>query len=243
MELVDGDSESPTLISNLEVMQLLQKNIEERAKKEGKKKLKKRPNKQFRHRDWVEKEVHRYLQSTNCGKLDPDRKDEFYSKLQGNKKIRQKAAASSVATKQEESTSTNQDEGQQHDDTSAASVPTGFGLTEAEALQIMNTMPSEPVEIHLMIDELQSRMSDEQQEQFLEFIGSYCKDEETPDAASAAATAQEAEPMEENEALEEEKTSIRKNGTKGEGENGKMALAVGVKKEADSDSEEEAVFI
>lgn len=229
MELVDGDSESPTLISNLEVMQLLQKNIEERAKKDGQKKVKKRPNKQFRHRDWVEAEVHRYLESTPCGKLDPDRREEFYSKLKGNKKIRQKSA--SVASKQEDSTSLEEQQQQQaqHNDTAAVSVKTGYNLTEAEALQIMNNMPSEPVEIHLMIDELQSRMSEERQEHFLEFIRSYCiGDEEENDATNAT---QEAEPMDEDD---KEQDSI-KMGQNGKRANGRKPRAVKVKEEAESE--------
>ena len=231
MELVDGDSESPTLISNLEVMQLLQKNIEERAKKNGQRKVKKRPNKQFRHRDWVETEVHRYLESTPCGKLDPDRRDEFYSKLKGNKKIRQKTVSATVATKQEDSVEEQQQQ-TQHKDTASASVPTGYNLTEAEALQIMNTMPSEPVEIHLMIDELQSRMSEERQEQFLEFIASYCKeDEEQNDTANAT---QEAEPMDEDD-KEEDDIKIRQNGQKLQEGNGKKLRAAKVKEEVESE--------
>ena len=216
MELVDGDSESPTLISNIEVMQLLQKNIEARAKKDSIKKGKKRPNKQFRHRDWVEEEVHKYLESTPCVKLDPDRREEFYSKLRGSKKLRQK-----VATKQEESISE-----EQQQDTSSASVPTGYNLTEAEALQIMNMMPSEPVEIHLMIDELQARMSDERQDLFLGFIASYCKD-----GALEAASSHDGEAMEVDEG--ETNGGMGQNGKEYEEENGKPR-AVQVKQEVES---------
>jgi hypothetical protein len=157
MELVDGDTESPPLISNLEVMQLLEKNIEARNKNNAKKKSNMKRNKHFRHRDWVEEEVHRYLQSTPCVNLDPEKREEFKSKLQGNKKI----------------CNTKEGQGETNGQPESSSSMTGFGLTDAEALQIMNMMPSEPVEIHLMIDELQSRMSESQQEEFLATIASY----------------------------------------------------------------------
>ena len=164
MELVDGDAESPTLISNVEVMQLLKKNIDQRAKNNSKKKNNKR-NKLFRHRDWVEGEVHRYLQSTPCVKLEPNKREEFYSKLKGNKKLRRSSELVTTPTtsKPEEVASEDSQQKQQ----------SGFDLTEAEALQVMNMMPSEPVEIHLMVDELQSRMSEEKQEEFLACIQAY----------------------------------------------------------------------
>lgn len=164
MELVNGDSTSPTLISNVEVMELLKKNIGERAKanNQNKKKNKKRADMRFRHRDWVEGEVYKYLQSTPCVKLDPSKREEFHSKLKGNKKLRRSVASSGK-----------KGEGDQKQP-SKESEATGFDLTEAEALQIMNMMPAQPVEIHLMVDDLQSRMSEERQEEFLGFVASYC---------------------------------------------------------------------
>jgi len=54
-----------------------------------------------------------------------------------------------------------------------AGGPNGFGLTDAEGLQILNFMPQESVELHLMIEDLQSRMSDERQDMLLSIIGSY----------------------------------------------------------------------
>jgi RNA polymerase Rpb4 len=171
MELVDGDAESPTLISNVEVMELLRKNLETRAQTAKKtKKTNKRNNKQFRHRDWVEEEVHRYLRSTPCVNLDPRRRQEFHAILKSHKKVCQ-AAAIAISGDHDESAVKLEDEEMQR----RQSVPTGFGLTEAETLQIMNMMPTKPVEIHLMVDELQSRMTETRQEEFLAFIASYCK--------------------------------------------------------------------
>ena len=46
-------------------------------------------------------------------------------------------------------------------------------VTEAESIQILNLMPTEPVEIHLMVEDLHSRMSETKQEEFLNMIQSY----------------------------------------------------------------------
>ena len=176
MELVDGDAQSPTLISNVEVMQILKKNLDERARNSNSKKKNTKRSKQLRHRDWVEEEVHKYLESTPCVKLDPDKREEFHSKLKGNKKLRKASKKSNVKKKDDQKES------------SPEGSATGFDLTEAEALQIMNMMPTEPVEIHLMVDELSSRMSEEKQEEFLEFIKSYSNGSSPKAPVPASAT-------------------------------------------------------
>ena len=61
---------------------------------------------------------------------------------------------------------------QQHDGKSSSRT-TGFGLTEAESLQVLNFMPQEKVEIHLMVEELHARMSEERQDELLELIKSH----------------------------------------------------------------------
>ena len=53
----------------------------------------------------------------------------------------------------------------------------GFDLTEAESLQILNCMPTEPVEIHLMIEDLQDRMPAQQQDELLALVKEYKKSE------------------------------------------------------------------
>jgi hypothetical protein len=52
-------------------------------------------------------------------------------------------------------------------------APGGFGLTDAETLQILNLMPKEPVEIHLMIEDLQSRFGEDRQQELLNIIAKY----------------------------------------------------------------------
>ena len=49
----------------------------------------------------------------------------------------------------------------------------GFGLTEAETIQILNLMPTEPVEMHLVVEDLHARMTETRQEEFLDMVRSY----------------------------------------------------------------------
>jgi hypothetical protein len=59
---------------------------------------------------------------------------------------------------------------------------TGFDLTEAESLQILNFIPTEPVEDSSLIEELHARMTEKQQEGLLEFLQNQ-EDDETAAAA------------------------------------------------------------
>jgi hypothetical protein len=111
----------------------------------------------YHHRDWIEKHVYEYLQPTPCGQIEKSRRQEFQNALRSNKKQA----------------------------TTASATTTGFDLTEAESLQILNFMPTEPVEIHLMIEELHARMTEKQQEGLLEFIASYKIKEDDETAAAA----------------------------------------------------------
>ena len=70
----------------------------------------------------------------------------------------------------------------------------GFGLTEAESIQLLNFLPREPVEIHLMIEELHTRMSEKRQEELLQFLQSYYRQSDEnkhhlPSLTNATATA------------------------------------------------------
>eukprot|EP00978_Attheya_sp_CCMP212_P008360 scaffold19705_cov58-Attheya_sp.AAC.2 len=61
----------------------------------------------------------------------------------------------------------------------------GFGLTDAETLQVLNMMPQESVDIHLMIEDLTVRMTEERQEELLELIQSYRQPEQLDENGSA----------------------------------------------------------
>jgi hypothetical protein len=164
---MEGEGETPVLISNAEVMELLSANIASREAQNAGSTRNRRSN-LYHHREWIEKHVHEYLQSTPCGLLEKSRRQEFQSALRSNKRQATMSSTNGATTTSPPTT------------TSSATT-TGFDLTEAESLQILNFMPTEPVEIHLMIEELHSRMTEKQQEGLLEFIGSYkIKEDATP---------------------------------------------------------------
>lgn len=54
-----------------------------------------------------------------------------------------------------------------------------FLLTDAEILQICNFMPKESVEIHLIIQDLPTRLTEERQEELLTLIQSFIVTEDT----------------------------------------------------------------
>jgi spore coat protein CotF len=157
MEVLNN-SDSPVLISNAEVLKMLNESITERKEKEDRNQKKRRRNhtSKFQHLEWIEDHVQEYLQSTPCVQVDTSHVTELKSKFMASKK-------SSVKT-------------------------TGFALTEAESIQLLNFMPQEPVEIHLMVEELHARMSEKGQEDLLELIGSYRKDRGTPTTTTTSTT-------------------------------------------------------
>lgn len=166
-------SETPVLISNARVLELLQKRLADRNERDNGKKQSQR-NKRLRHRDWIEENVAAYLKDTPCTRLDLTRHDELDRVLQ------QPRVAESQSSRKRKRTRAKQPEN--GDDTAAITTPPGlashgFDLTEAESLQILNFMPTEPVEIHLMVEELHARMSETQQDEFLEFIEKYSVEE------------------------------------------------------------------
>ena len=162
MEILTNAS-SPTLISNKQVLEILKKNAEQRLEQEGKRRKDKKKNR-FRHRDWIETQVINYLDGTPCVQLEGMAAMEaLHEKLVSSKQTRQTT---------DETNET------------AEAKTTGFGLTDAEALQLVNFMPTEPVEIHLMIEELHARMSETKQEELIDVIKGYRVDcEGSPDMA------------------------------------------------------------
>mmetsp|Transcript_113615 Transcript_113615/g.317316 ORF Transcript_113615/g.317316 Transcript_113615/m.317316 type:complete len:183 (-) Transcript_113615:32-580(-) len=166
------DSDSPILVSNAEVMAILDRKVTKRKEKLAKQneRRKKMRETKTQHRDWIEEKVCDYLKNSPCVNVDLSKLDELHSKLTSSKRRRQlpvplvepAAASSSAAVASETLTST--------------STTTSFGLTEAEAIQIANFMPTEPVEIHLMVDDLHDRLTEANQEALLNCIAAYRKD-------------------------------------------------------------------
>lgn len=118
--------ETPKLVTNLEVMQLLSSS--------GKSCTKKRKHNKLRHCDWIHDNVFEYLKKTPCANVQTENMSTLVTELKEK-----------------------------------------FGLTAAESLQILNFMPRESVEIHLFIEGLPSRLTEERQVELLSLIGSYMK--------------------------------------------------------------------
>ncbi|KAL3790439.1 hypothetical protein ACHAWO_007129 [Cyclotella atomus] len=155
--LKSGDS--PALISNIEVMNLLRERAAKRAPDindaSDKSNIKLGP---FQNRDWIETSVLSYLETSSCGGSDVKLDDmpELVERLQ-------REPNSSTATD-------------------------GYGLTNMETLQVLNHLPASPVELHLLIEDLENRpgfvgdsfkRGEEKQTEFLKLISKYSGKEVT----------------------------------------------------------------
>ena len=178
----------PALITNIEVMQILSARAYARRKEaeaEGEdvaasKKRRKRPDdRRHRHRDWIESRLLEYLKNSSCGheKVDSSKMRELVGKLRGVGTAGFDATHSESAADTEianaDQISPNDNRGQEREESARGGGGAGFGLTDGETLQILNHMPSELVELHLMIEDLPSRMNDERQEELLALVGEY----------------------------------------------------------------------
>ena len=158
------DSDSPILISNAEILALLDKKVTKRREKLAMQNQGRRKQRETKpqHREWIEEKVWDYLKNSPCVNVDVSKIDELQSILTSSKRRRQLVSDPTSAVTGTSSKSTN----------------TSFGLTQAEAIQIVNFLPSEPVEIHLMVEELHDRMTEASQEELLKCIAAYRKDTE-----------------------------------------------------------------
>jgi hypothetical protein len=178
--LTKTTQDSPVLLSNAEVMELLGKKIQARDEHQAKQ-YRRRDSPKFAHRDWIEKYVHTYLQSTPCAGMSTKKVGELKSKLMATIKKQQIITRKVGVVDSMDvdcTTAENGDTPLSTPSTTITTTTTGFGLTEAESIQLLNFMPKEPVEIHLMIEELHGRMSEKRQAELLKLIGSYANEGE-----------------------------------------------------------------
>ena len=158
-KLKNGDA--PSLVSNVEVMQLLRDRIGARnAKKDESTENRRGP---FQNRDWIEQTVLTHLESSPAGETSIDEIPKLASQLRRN-----------PPDKKNENRGTNMTS-QENFDRSLE----GYGLTRGEALQIINHMPTTLVELHLIIENIEDRphLDDEgTQAELLDLIASFRKD-------------------------------------------------------------------
>ena len=177
----------PALVTNAEVMQLLAARTEARAQHDAeaaaaaadsgntngrpgaKRKRRVDDTKRHRHRDWIESKLLDYLQSSPSVSISGSGGDSpnFPNLAELVKTLRAPPRKSNDGRKDGKRKSKNG--GKNESD----SADNGYGLTDGEMLQIINHMPTELVELHLIIDDLPSRMSDERQEELLQLIATY----------------------------------------------------------------------
>ena len=158
--LKNGDA--PSLVSNVEVMQLLRDRIGARnAKKDDSTEENRRGP--FQNRDWIEQTVLTHLESSPAGETSFDEIPKLVSRLRRNPSDKKKESGGTDVTSQENL------------DRSLES----YGLTKGEALQIINHMPTTLVELHLIIENIEDRphLDDEETQQaLLELIAKFRKE-------------------------------------------------------------------
>mmetsp|Transcript_10638 Transcript_10638/g.25605 ORF Transcript_10638/g.25605 Transcript_10638/m.25605 type:complete len:224 (-) Transcript_10638:349-1020(-) len=168
--LTDSKSSTPVLLPNAKLMELLKKDVvsnKKRLKKESRKQKGRKMKNKFEHRDWIQEHVLEYLKGTPCVNIPVSKLEEL--KL----KCTSKGLSSSLSPTKKKCRTLSDSSPSQKVDLQSKSPSPDYGLTEAEAIQILNFMPQEPVEIHLMVDDLHERMSESKQEEFLGMIRSY----------------------------------------------------------------------
>jgi len=156
-KLKNGDA--PSLVSNVEVMQLLRDRIGARnAKKDESTENRRGP---FQNRDWIEQTVLTHLETSPAGETSIDEIPKLVTQLRRNPPDKKNENGGTDMTSQALDRSLE-----------------GYGLTKGEALQIINHMPTTLVELHLIIENIEDRphLDDNVQAELLELIAKFRKD-------------------------------------------------------------------
>lgn len=218
MEILKNEKDVPTLISNLEVMFLLSKKLQDRHttmeqsshpmqddqlgtdiqlnSNYNHQKQTALQNRKFRHRNYVEEMVVDYVQSTACGNIDLEAVKDLHTLVS---RLKRKPKSKRLTMQQKENgttshsnnnngikfkedpsangsthTPTLNDESNSTSASSQSASGEGFGLTDGEVVQVLNLVPRESVEIHLIVEDLTSRLSETRQEELLNVIANSC---------------------------------------------------------------------
>jgi hypothetical protein len=178
--LKSGDS--PALVTNLEVMELLQERLATRETPDIMSSDGNKNGRSVESRDWIEQTVFDYLKSSPAGSSDV-KLDEMPKLVET---LRREAATTTDDAKSDEGSD---------------GVIQGYGLTTAETLQVLNHLPTSLVELHLLIEDLEKRIPEEEKQmEFLRMLSQYSGREV---AEAAAGDEEEDEEEEETNDMEE----------------------------------------
>jgi DNA-directed RNA polymerase subunit F len=177
--------EAPALLTNIEVMELLQKRLTSKSTslsslEQGErtinllhrhlKKKQQTHHHPLRHCEFIEREVYKYLERSPCAKLNIEDMPTLVSKL---KQKKQKNTMDVNPNDQDDDHHHHKETYTKNDFFLQQEKMTKYGLTDAEIMQILNLMPTELVEAHLIVEELHTRLSEEEQEELLQLIREY----------------------------------------------------------------------
>ena len=163
--LKSGDS--PALVSNLEVMQLLKERIDARqpqsnnATKDNAKDNNKIKG-PFQNRDWIEQTVLTHLQSSPVGGSNV--------KVEDMPKLVERLRRCNNSKTSDNNSSQKDNVEKDYDDGVKRQLLSGYGLTDAETLQVLNHLPTSLVEVHLLIEDVEKREHLDSEEKQMEFL-------------------------------------------------------------------------
>jgi RNA polymerase Rpb4 len=193
---------SSGLLSNLAVLELLLPRVEQRRQKRQeeesfdnntKRKSRKR-RKSLRHRDWIEEQVVEYIRKSATMQFQSS-KHALPLQTRLRKRPRERKLPSSMDDPNSMNATNKSEQSNALSVSSSSSthingsfypilndtknhgpekqVETAFDFTEAEAIQVINLVPTELVDFNLLIDDLPERLSEQQQEECLSLIQQY----------------------------------------------------------------------
>ena len=173
----EGNNDSPYLLSNLEVFEILQPRVKHRHGATGVAKLAstneramKKRQKILRHRNWIEDEVVQYIQHTATMEFHSTKNSLPLHSILRRRKRRSPPDDTPVLSSASETTAPTAISSALNDDVTKKRLTMGFHLTEAEVIQILNHSPKEMVDLHLYIDQIHDRFTISDQEEILRII-------------------------------------------------------------------------